>query len=131
MKINRFRNDKKGQQGMTLLECLVALVVTLVGILAVFVLVTYSVQMHVDSRDTAKANSLAKAKVEELKNSAPVVGGDLNSDVTGYFDSPSAEYTRRWQVANGPQATQTISVRMVGNNPDITLPEITIVTRMR
>ncbi len=131
MKIFQRIRERDDQQGFTLLECVIALVVTLIGVLAVFVLITYSVQMHVTSRNTATANTLAKAKVEELKNSNRVIGGDLNSNVTGYFDTPAANIVRRWQVTAGPQGSETVAVRMISNNPGVRVAEVTLVTRMR
>ncbi len=131
MKIFQRIRERDDQQGFTLLECVIALVITLIGVLAVYALIAYSVQMHVTSRNTATANTLAKAKVEELKNSNRVIGGDLNSNVTGYFDTPAANIVRRWQVAAGPQGIETVAVRMISNNPGVRVAEVTLVTRMR
>ena len=117
--------------GFTLIECVIAMVVALVGLLAIYTLILMAVQTQTVSRDLEIANSFARAKVEELENSTRTAGGDLNANAVGYFDNPSAQYVRRWQVSDDTMGTQTVSVRLVPNRPDMRLPESLLVTRMK
>jgi Tfp pilus assembly protein PilV len=97
---------QKDQTGVTLIEVLIAMIVTVVGVVAVATLITYGIGLQVLSRDTSRANSLAKAKIEQLRiipSSDPQLslGGDLSSNVSDHFDTP-AGFVRRWVVAAGP-----------------------------
>lgn len=79
--------------GFSLLECMFALVITVVGLLAVAGLVVEAIRLQTVSRDATIANALAKAKIEELRNYAPTAtqrarGGNLANNVTDYNDSP-------------------------------------------
>ncbi len=126
------------QSGFTLIECLVAMVITTIGLLAVAGLIAVGIRLQTESRDAISANSLAKAKIEELQNYAPTAtqrarGGSLTSNVASYNDSPDSRYQRRWLIetnptdAGVPANTQRITVVVVANSPDVRLPDIRIV----
>jgi prepilin-type N-terminal cleavage/methylation domain-containing protein len=128
----------KRQSGFTLIECLVAMVITTIGLLAVVGLITVGIRLQSESRDAISANSLAKAKLEELQNYAPTAtqrarGGSLTNNTANYNDSPDPRYQRRWLIetyptdAGVPANTQRITVVMVANTPDVRLPDIRIV----
>jgi len=103
---------------MSLIEVLIAMVVTGVGIVAVATLILYGIGLQVQSRDATMANALAKSKIEELSISlpTPTVGGDLDSNVTDYNDTPTG-FTRRWEVKDGPANTLEVTVRVISENP--------------
>ena len=126
------------QSGFTLIECLIAMVITTVGLLAVAGLMAVGIRLQTDSRDAISANSLAKAKIEELQNYTPTVtqrarGGSLTSNIASYNDSPDSRYQRRWLIetnptdAGVPANTQRITVVVVGNTPDVRLPNIRVI----
>ena len=100
---------------MSLIEVLIAMVVTIVGIVAVAMMILYGIGLQVQARDATMANALAKSKIEELSISLPAVGGNLNSNVTGYSDTPTG-FTRRWVVAAGPAGTLDVTVRVIVEN---------------
>ncbi len=101
---------------MSLIEVLGAMMVTVVGVVAVATLILYGIGLQVQSRDATMANALAKSKIEELTISLPAVGGDLDNNVTGYNDTPTG-FTRRWEVKDGPANTLDVTVRVIAENP--------------
>lgn len=138
-KINKMLDGFEKQSGFTLIECLIAMVITTVGLLSVAGLISIGIRLQTESRDAILAGSLARAKVEELQNYAPtasqrVRGGSLTANISNYNDSPDSRYTRRWQIetyptdAGVPQGTQKITVALVSNYEDVRLPSIQIVT---
>jgi prepilin-type N-terminal cleavage/methylation domain-containing protein len=125
------QSAKREQSGFTLIECVIAIVLILVGLLAVYSLVVYSVQTQKMSSDLIKANSLARQKVEELRNTTRAAGGSLTSNTTNYFDTPSSEYVRRWQITADSIGTQTISVTVVPAVSSTLQAQVLITTKMR
>lgn len=126
-------------RGFTLVETTVAALVLTVGLVAVAQLLTISARMHQVGRDSTLAVRLAQDKVEELMkmnfatSPAVQVGGSLGSNAANHFDvPPNSGYTRRWQVAVGPNANprlRTVTVRLV---PDLSMGtpyEVTMVIR--
>jgi len=107
---------QNSQRGMSLIEVLGAMMVTVVGVVAVATLILYGIGLQVQSRDATMANALAKSKIEELTISLPAVGGDLDNNVTGYNDTPTG-FTRRWEVKDGPANTLDVTVRVIAENP--------------
>lgn len=117
--------------GFTLIECVIAMVVALVGLMAVYSLVVFSVQTQSVSRELAVANSLARAKIEELRNTLPrAAGGSLTSNANGFHDAPTSDYVRRWQISEDLAGTQIVTVTTVPSKAQRPLPEIKITTRM-
>lgn len=121
------------QDGFTLIECLIAMVITTIGLLAVAGLMGVGIRLQTESRDAIAATSFAKAKIEELQNYAPTAaqrtrGGNLTTNVTNYNDSPDARFQRRWLIetnptdAGVPANTQRITVVITAQNPGIRLP---------
>lgn len=121
---------KTNTKGFTIIECVIAMVLVVVGFTAVFSLLTVCIRTEVISRELSTANSLARLKMEELKNSPRTPGGSLTGDVTNYFDKPNFRYTRRWQISADSMGTQTVVVLMMPNATGVILPEIRLVTRM-
>lgn len=123
--------DKRGQSGFTLIECVISIVLILVGLLAVYSLVVYSVQTQLRSGNLVTANSLARQKVEELRNAARTAGGSLTTNATNYFDTPTTTLTRRWQISDDPAGTQTVTVTVVPNVSSTLQPQVSITTKMQ
>jgi prepilin-type N-terminal cleavage/methylation domain-containing protein len=120
-------------KGFSLIECLIALVVTMVGLLAVFQLVAYSVQIESFSYRTVEATALASNKIEELKIGTPTNGGSLTSNVTGYFDDTNPNYTVRWQVGDGAVGleTQHIAVEVFPKDSGVSHARVILETLIR
>lgn len=121
---------KTNTKGFTIIECVIAMVLVVVGFSAVFSLLTVCVRTELISRNLTMANSLSRLKIEELKNSSRVAGGSLTANTTNYYDNPNSDYTRRWQISTDTMGTQTVVVLIIPNRPGIILPEVRIITRM-
>ena len=122
--------QKYNQDGFTLLECMFALVITVIGLTAVLGLVVSALNLHTFSRNGNDAKEISKAKIEQLRNFAPSAaerarGGSLTSDVTNYNDTPDPRFHRRWLIeefptdAGVPVGTQRITVTVQSNRPDV------------
>jgi prepilin-type N-terminal cleavage/methylation domain-containing protein len=90
------------QEGFTLIEAMIALVVLLVGMLGVMGMQYYAVAGNTSSREMAIATNLSQEKVEELDI---IPYSDLSNDTDmpyTYEKSMYAgkNYTRRWWVVS-------------------------------
>jgi prepilin-type N-terminal cleavage/methylation domain-containing protein len=126
-----FRKDwqKENERGFTLVECMVAMVITVIGLLAALTLIAFSIRNYTFSSDLAIANSLAKAKIEELRNISQAPGGDLTANSAGYFDQPTDKFTRRWQITADSMGTQTLSVKISPAYSGLLVPDVDLKTR--
>jgi Tfp pilus assembly protein PilV len=127
------KNMKRGEKGLTLIECLVAMVVTMVGVLAVFQLVALSVQIESFSFRSIEADNLAVNKLEELKIGTLTNGGSLTSNVSGYADTSNANYIVRWQISNGAVGvgTKYVVVQVIPANSGVKYAEVKLETLIR
>ena len=116
------RVKEHGEAGFTLVELLVAMVITVVGVVAVTVMIMYGIRLQTVSRDSTAATALARAKIEELRllpvidprRVAQVHCASLTANVNNKFDVAEADgstaaatgrFTRRWCVGPGPAGT--------------------------
>lgn len=118
-------------KGFTLVECVIAMVLVMIGFAAIFSLLTACLKTEVISRDLGRANSFSRAKIEELKNSPRTPGGSLTNNVAGYFDNPTPDYTRRWEISADQTGTQTVTVLMRPTIKGAIMPEVKLTTKMQ
>ena len=109
------------QKGLSLLEVLISIGITSVGVTGVALMMAHSIDLQFLSEELTRADTLARAKLEELHllaSDAPelAVGGDLASDVTDHHDDPVG-FKRRWLVAEGPAGTLDVTVRVIPVDP--------------
>jgi Tfp pilus assembly protein PilV len=125
----------KTNQGFTLVELLIATVVTIVGLLALALLIVYGTRLQISSREADTADALAREKIEELRvidSSDPELspGGNLNSNVADHFDvatvTSGTTFTRRWTVALDPSGNHDVTVAVVSSELSVPLPTIQI-----
>ncbi len=121
------RTDRHGRRhadaGFTLVEVMVAMMVFLVGSIAVAQLMAVTARMHLVSQNSTEATRLAHEKFDELTRldfgadpAMQITGADtLGGSVPNYFDSPTPGLvTRRWRVQAGPTATtRVVTVRVI------------------
>jgi prepilin-type N-terminal cleavage/methylation domain-containing protein len=123
-------SGEKNTKGFTLIECVIAIVLVVTGFMAVFSLLTACLKTEVISRDLGRANSFSRSKIEELKISQRTPGGSLTSNVSGYFDTPTDDYTRRWEISADSMGTETVTVVMLPTIKGAIMPEVRLTTRM-
>lgn len=123
--------NTKYSKGFTLVECCIALIMTVIGLLASYSLMVYAVRNYSMSRDLVVANSLAKAKVEELSNKLQQDGGSLDNNVNGYFDYPSGNFVRRWRISSDSLGIKIVNVTIIPRTQGTLLPQVNIATRIQ
>ena len=124
---------RSGDKGLTLIECLVAMVVTMIGLLAVFQLVALSVNIENFSYRSIEANNLAINKIEELKVGSLTNGGSLTSSISGYSDTTRPDYIVRWQISDGSAGVSTkyVTVQIIPQNTGIKYASVKLETLIR
>lgn len=128
------KNIENSQQGFSLIECMIAMVITTIGLLSVAGLIGVGIRLQTESRDAIIATSYARAKIEELQNYAPTAaqraaGGSVTTNVTNYNDSFDSKFRRRWLIehspTNGvPSDAQRITVSVIPLHTDVRLPPV-------
>ena len=94
------------------------------GLIAIAGMLLVTTEMQVGAREVTRSTRLAQGKIDELMKLnfataaaiqvTPVGTDSLASNVANYFDTPTANITRRWIVQNGPAAsTRILTVRVV------------------
>lgn len=132
---HRCKPTGSSRGGFSLIECLIAMVVTMVGLLSVAGMLSVGIRLQTESRDATAAGAIARLKMEELQNFSPtapqrVRGGSLTSNLSGYFDTPDTRFVRRWQVETSPTdsgvpaGTQRISVSIHANQGGVRIPPV-------
>ena len=104
---------KNRKAGFSLLECVIAIFIVTIGLLAVAALSAVATQGEMFAFNSADASALAASKMEELKAGTLTNGGSLTSNVSGYSDTPNWYFYRRWQISSGPAGTKQITVVVV------------------
>jgi len=128
-----FTQRNSHQTGFTILECAIALAITLIGVLAIEVFVINGLGMQTLASNSSIANSLAKAKVEELQarssnDPARANGGSLSANVTNYYDTVGTNYVRRWVISDGANGTQNVQVRVLPSQSSKAFTTVSIET---
>ena len=131
--MSRKNTSLKSEKGFTLVECVIALTILTVGILAVETLIVNGISLQTLSSSSSIANGFAKQKVEELQarastDPARANGGSLASNVSGYNDTPSANFVRRWVLSAGANGTQDVQVQVSPSSSSSTFTTVTIET---
>lgn len=115
--------------GFSLVELLVALVIFSFGVLAGAALLGTGHKWEGQAELETQLTVAGEMKIEELKavagtdlpdTLALVVGGDLDANVPGWFDTVELDgrvFTRRWQVEPGPAGTRLVTVRVLPFSP--------------
>ena len=121
-KVPVMKSKRKGEAGFSLIEALIAMVITVVGLLAVEMLIVQAIRVQTFSRDAAMANALARAQIETIRSlprtdARRVNGGSLTGDAAtnpaNYRNTSDTRFTRRWTVAAGPAGSQDVTVAVL------------------
>lgn len=113
--------EDRSQRGLSLIEVLIAMLVTAVGFMAVALLIVYGINLQTVSRDSTRANGLAKQKIEQFQVIDPdspelAIGGSLTTNIANHYDETEG-FLRRWEVLNGRANTLEVRVRVEPNDP--------------
>ena len=119
----------KQTHGFSLVELLVALVIFSFGVLAGVALLGAGHKWEGQAELETQLTVAAEMKIEELKavagtslsdTVALVLGGDLDTNAAGYWDTVEVDgrvFTRRWEVVQGPAGTRQLTVRTLPLDP--------------
>ncbi len=117
------------KQGFSLVELMVALVIFSFGVLAGVALLGAGYRWEGQAELETQMTVAAEMKLEEFKAIAGmevpdtvqlVPGGDLDTNVSGYWDTvelDGRDFTRRWRVQAGPAGTRRATVRVLPLDP--------------
>jgi prepilin-type N-terminal cleavage/methylation domain-containing protein len=121
-------------KGFTLIECLIAMAIFGIGILAISQLQWWNTQNNTTGNITTMAAMLARQQIETFKNTSDVTtltsGTDPNNPVTG-SGGPGGIFTRTWTVSDplGSSTSRLVTVRVswdrVGQNRSVVLSSLT------
>lgn len=107
--------NKRGQQGFTLLETSVALVVMMIGGLGIAAVFAYAIRNNTGSKDRAAAIAVAQQEMERLRN---LSFGDAALTATS-TNAPSSYVTRagrsfavRTSIQNTTATVKTIEIQV-------------------
>ena len=114
------RRQPPNDEGFTLVEVLISMVVLTVGLVGIAALLAITTQMHIGARESARSTRLAQDKFDELMkmdfdaDPEVAVGGSLDADEDDHFEQPMTGVTVRWVVADGPtDDTRVVTVRVL------------------
>ncbi len=121
------------QRGFTLIEALVAMMVATVGLMAIAELMAITIRMQQLGRNSTSASRLAQDKIDELNtvgfaSAAMACGGSIAANQANHFDTPvnaNGDYTRRWRVTAGPDASPLLRQVQVRVLPTVTDRRVT------
>lgn len=105
------------------------MMVATVGLMAMAELMAVTIRMQQLGRNATSASRLAQDKIDELNTvgfgaGAMACGGSFTVPVPNHFDAPvnaNGDYTRRWVVSAGPDASprlRQVTVRVMPNVKD-------------
>ena len=116
------RLRKSDAQGFSIIECMIALSIFTIGILAVATLVLSSIGENASARRITEATALAEARLEQLM-SMPYVDIVANQETQG-------AYTVAWQVTEDAIIAETKSITVTvswwyrGKQRDVTVSHL-------
>ncbi len=122
---------KDKNKGFSLLECVVAIFIITIGLLAVAALSAVATKTESFAYSSTEVTTLASSKMEELKAGTLGTGGSLISNDTGFFDTPDFNYYRRWKISNDVAGTKKITVVVVPQNDKTEFRPVSITTLVR
>jgi Tfp pilus assembly protein PilV len=123
---------RNSEAGASLVEVLVAMLVTVVGTLSVATLMAYGTSLQVTSRDTTTAAAVARQQMERLRMLPPMspsraIGGSLTANVNNYtaeVDTTHGRFRVRWQVTPGPAGTKQVEMIVLSVSSNLQLAQI-------
>ena len=106
----------RSDNGTSLLEVLLALVLIAMGALSVAPMFVSSAGANASGADISSLTSMATAHMESLRATAfhdLIPGGSLTSDIAGYADTTDPDAVQRWEIIDGGGPTDTKTIRLI------------------
>jgi Tfp pilus assembly protein PilV len=117
------RPASRTDAGFSLAEVIIALLVTVTGLLSLAQLLAVTAKAEGVARNGALAARMGQDKLDDLMKAnfdtspslqlTPVGTDTLAANVPNYFDQPAPAVTRRWIVRQGPAGTRILTVRVL------------------
>ncbi len=104
------------ENGTSLLEVLVALVLIAMGALSVAPMFVSSANANATGGDISSLTAMAMAQMESLRATAfhnLIPGGSLMSDLADYSVTTDPDTVLRWEIIDGGGPTDTKTIRLV------------------
>ena len=129
------RKQTQGQQGFTLLETAVAMVVMMIGGLGIAAVFAYAVKNNSGARDRAVALAVAQQELERLRN-VPFHDAALTATATlppaTTVSNGGRTFSLRTTILNTTTSLKTIQVRVTPlSNPNPWATQTVLVTMQR
>jgi len=124
------------ERGSSLVEVLAALFLISIVLLAATPMFVLATKQNAVGADMGRVGARATARMELLRTTPFYElepGGDLQSDVTAYFDASDTDVAVRWEIIDGggPTGTRTIAVRAVAARRAIGRPGSIVLRTLR
>lgn len=104
------------ENGTSLLEVLVALLLIVMGALSVAPMFISSAKANASGADISSLTSIATARMESFRATAfqdLVAGGSLTSNLAGYSDTTVPGVVLRWVIVDGGGPSDTKTIRLI------------------
>ncbi len=104
------------ENGTSMLEVLVALVLIAMGALSVAPMFVSSANANASGADISSLTAVATAQMESLRATAfhnLIPGGSLTSDLADYSDTTDPDAVLRWEIIDGGGPTDTKTIRLI------------------
>ena len=106
----------RGENGTSLLEVLLALLLIAMGVLSIAPMFVLSARVNASGGKISSLTSMATARMETLRATAfhnLIPGGSLTSNVATYSDTTDPDTVVRWEIIDGGGPTDTKTIRLV------------------
>jgi len=103
------------ENGTSLLEVLVALLLIAMGALSIAPMFVSSADANAAGAKISSLSSMATARMESLRATAfhaLIPGGSLTTNVTAYSDTTDPGVVLRWEIVDGGGPTSTKTIRL-------------------
>lgn len=103
----------RGEQGFTVIEVLIALLVLLIGMAGILSMQLTSVQATGFSRHATEATMVAEDKMEQLRTMSGATLFSGNDTVNARGEPDTGPFTREWTIVPGPPIDIRVDVTWV------------------
>ncbi len=106
----------RSENGTSLLEVLVALLLIAMGALSVAPMFISSAGANASGADISSLASMATARMESLRATAfhdLIPGGSLTSSLASYSDTTDPNAVVRWEIIDGGGPADTKTIRLI------------------